>query len=98
MRGTIVDVQRGPQYLRPKVGWQSYVGDNCPHPVDQGAIQPLSCAILLWCLSDADFVGQAMLRLAKGADEEYEGQVRTRMNQLAGPDWEKKLEATLKAV
>lgn len=48
--------------------------------------------------STLPFVGQAMLRIAKGADEEYAGQVRTRMSQLAGPDWEKKLEATLKAV
>ena len=43
--------------------------------------------------STLPFVGQLMLRLAKGADPEYDQQVRTRMKQLAGADWEKKLEA-----
>jgi hypothetical protein len=46
--------------------------------------------------STLPFVGQAMLRIAKGADQEYAGQVRSRMSQLAGPDWEKKLEAATK--
>jgi hypothetical protein len=48
--------------------------------------------------STLPFVGQGMLRLAKGADEEFAAQVRARMTELAGPDWEKKIEAALKAV
>lgn len=48
--------------------------------------------------STLPFVGQAMLRLAKGADEDFAHQVRARMNELAGPEWEKKLEAALKPV
>jgi hypothetical protein len=39
--------------------------------------------------STLPFVGQAMLRLAKVADEEFAAQVRARMTELAGPDWDR---------
>jgi hypothetical protein len=48
--------------------------------------------------STLPFVGQALLRIASRGNKEHTDQVRSRMNQLAGPDWEKKLEAASKPV
>ncbi len=48
--------------------------------------------------STLPFVGQALLRIAGRGNREHVDQVRSRMQQLAGADWEKKLEAASKPV
>mgnify|MGYP001607322937 CR=1 FL=1 len=46
--------------------------------------------------STLPFVGQGLLRLLRKRDKDLAREVRSRMERLAGPDWEEKL-APLKA-